>query len=152
MKIKEILDIDIKKSHLKKFGAALVVGVMITGGGLCLAHEYKDEHKHHDCAAYIQSQAAEKNITLIDETKVKNIAAKTIGIDENNIIFHKCNLKNYQGKLSEDFKPVYKVKCFANGIKYELRIDAVSGEIIKDYDKDQFKHREDKQPQSQQNQ
>ena len=150
MKIKEILDIDIKKSHLKKVGAALIAGVMIAGSGLCLAHEYKEQHKHQDCAAYIQSQAAEKNITLIDETKVKTIAAKTIGIDENSLTFHKCSLKNYQGKLSSDFKPVYKVKCFANGVKYELRIDAVSGEIIKDYDKDHFKYREDKLPQEQQ--
>ena len=152
MKIKEILDIDIKKSHLKKVGAALIAGIMLTGGGLCLAHEYKEQHKHHDCAAYIQSQAEEKNITLIDETQIKTIAAKTIGIDENNLTFHKCDLKNYQGKISDEFKPVYKVKCFANGIKYSLKIDAVSGEVLKDYDKDHFKHREDRQPPEQQNQ
>ena len=32
MKIKEILEIDISKSHLKKVGAALVAGIMIAGG------------------------------------------------------------------------------------------------------------------------
>ena len=154
MKIREILDINVTTSHLKKAGATLLAGIIITGGGLCLAHEYKDEHKHQECAAYIQSQAAEKNITLIDEAKAKSVAAQTIGVAEKDITFHKCSLKNYQGKISNDFKPVYKVKCFSNGVKYSLRIDAVTGEVIKDYDKDHFKHGGDKAPQApeQQNQ
>ena len=140
MKIKEILDIDIKKSHLKKIGAALIAGVMIAGGGLCLAHEYNDCYKDQERTAYIQSQASAQGITLIDEAAVKNIVAKTIGVEESNIEFHKIKLKNYQGKYSTEFKPVYKVKCFANGVKYELRIDAVSGEILND--KDHFHHDE----------
>ena len=151
MKIKEILDIDIKKSHLKKIGAALIAGVMITGGGLCFAHEYKDAHKEQEHMAYIQSQAAAQNITLIDEARVKNITAKTISVKEGDIEFYKIHLKNYQGKLSTEFKPVYKVKCFANGVKYSLKIDAVTGEILKDFDKDNFHHRGEK-PQQEQNQ
>ena len=151
MKIKEILDIDIRKSHLKKIGAALIAGVMIAGGGLCLAHEYKDHHKDQECTAYIQNQAAAQGVTLIDEAAVKNITAKTIGVEESNIEFHKIKLKNYQGKYSSEFKPVYKVKCFANGVKYEMRIDAVSGEILRQHDKDHFHHDEGRTPQPPQN-
>lgn len=153
MTIKEILEIDIKKSHLKKIGAALIAGIMITGGGLCLAHEYKDHYKdHHENAAYIQTQAAEKNITLIDEAKVKNITAKAINVKEDDINFYKIHLKNYQGKISNEFKPVYKVKCFANGVKYSLKIDAVSGELLKDFDKEHFHHKENNFKQDQQSQ
>ena len=127
MEIKNIFN----KTNLQKLGAALMAGTVIVGGGLCYAHEHKDDFKHHDCAAYVQEQAAAQNITLIDEDKVKNIAAQAIGIKESNLNFYKIHLKS--NKHSADFKPVYKVECFANGIKYSLRIDAVSGEIIKDY-------------------
>ena len=137
---------NIGKMPFKKFAAGAIAGIMLMGSGFCLANEYKDFHKEHDSAAYIQTQAAEKNIKLIDEDKVKNITAKAIGVKESNIEFHKIHLKNYQGKISTEFKPVYKVKCFANGVKYSLRVDAVSGEVLKDYDKDQFHHRGDRMP------
>ena len=137
---------NISNMPFKKLAAGAIAGVMLMGSGFCLANEYKDFHKDHDGAAYIQTQAAEKNITLIDEDKIKNITAKTIGVKESNIEFHKIHLKNYQGKLSTDFKPVYKVKCFSNGVKYSLRIDAVSGEVLKDYDKEPFHHKGDRMP------
>ena len=143
MTIKEQFTDFINKVQLKKVAAGALIGTMLMGGGFCLAHEYKDFHKDHDNAAYIQTQAAEKNITLIDEAKVKNITSKAISVKESDIDFYKLQLKNYQGKISTEFKPVYKVKCFANGVKYSLKIDAVSGELIKECDNYHFHHRED---------
>lgn len=32
--------------------------------------------------------------------------------------------------VQQDFRPIYKVKCYAGKVEYELRIDAVTGEVL----------------------
>ncbi|MBR1581363.1 MAG: PepSY domain-containing protein [Selenomonadaceae bacterium] len=121
------------KGMLKKLGAAVLVGTMLAGGA-CYAHEQRDHAKAEARAAMIRQQAAEKNVVLIDETRAKSVAAKAIGIDESKLTFHSIKLKcGDKHQPTEDFKPIYKVKCYANGIKYEVKLDAVSGNII-DFD------------------
>ena len=160
MNIKEQFTNLINKVQLKKVAAGAVIGATLMTSGFCLANEYNGFQKCQDNAAYIQTLAAEKNITLIDEAKVKNITAKAISVKESNIEFFNIRLHNYQGKTSTEFKPIYGVACFSNGITYLLRIDAVSGEIIKDkfekFGKDHqdhhFHHRGDRPQQDQQTQ
>ena len=134
------------KEHFKKFAAGAVIGAMLIGGGICLAHGH-DIPKGENCreqyeqyVAKIQSQAAEKNLTLIDESKVKSIAAKAIGINENELNL-RCGLRNFKGKDGNEFKPFYSVHGFKDGIMYALNIDAVSGEVIKDYPREPFHHK-----------
>ena len=92
---------------LKKLGAAMLVGTMLAGGA-CYAHEQRDH--------------------------AKTLAAKAIGIDESKLTFHSIKLKcGDKHQPTEDFKPIYKVKCCANGVKYEVKLDAVSGNLI-DFD------------------
>lgn len=41
--------------------------------------------------------------------------------------------------VQPDFRPVYKVTCYVDGVKYKLRFDAVTGEVLSskvDYDSD----------------
>ena len=153
MTMKEKFTNFINKVQLKKVVAGAVIGTMLMGGGFCLAHGHgpgpKDFHKDH--SAEIQSQAAEKNITLIDEAKAKTIAAKAIGVKENDLTF-RCRLMNFKGKDGTEFKPFYNVHAFGKGIMYSLNIDAVSGKVITDYDKDHFKARSDDKPQNEQEQ
>ena len=129
----------LSKVQLKQFLAGAIVGTMLIGGGLCFAHGHgpgpRDFHKDH--SAEIQSQAAEKNITLIDEAKVKSIASKAIGIKEKDLNL-RCRLMNFKGEDGNEFKPFYNVHCFNEGIMYSLNIDTVSGEVIKDYSKCNF--------------
>ena len=118
------------KKIFKRLGAAVLVGTMLAGGA-CYAHEQRDHAKAEARAAIIRQQAAEKNMVLIDEARVKNLAAKAIGLDESKITFHSIKLKcGDKHDQTADFKPIYKVKCHANGIKYGLRLDAVTGDLI----------------------
>ena len=134
------------KVDLKQVIAGAVAGAMLMGGGLCFAASTQDNQndqlgfgfcRGQDFAAEIQNQAAEKNITLIDEAKVKNITSKAIGVKEKDLNL-RCRLMNFKGEDGTEFKPFYSVHCFNEGIMYSLNIDAVSGEVIKDYSKFHF--------------
>lgn len=145
MKMKKRFTNLINNVQLKKVVAGAVVGAMILGGGLCFANESDNQNDQRsarfcrgkDFTAEIQSQAAEKNITLIDEAKVKSITSKAIGVKEKDLNI-RCRLMNFKGEDGNEFKPFYNVHCFNEGIMYSLNIDAVSGEIIKDYSKFHF--------------
>ena len=135
----------IKNAQLNKVVAGAIVGTMLLGGGLCFANDQDNQNNQRnagfcrgrDFTAEIQSQAAEKNITLIDEAKVKSITSKAIGVKEKDLNL-RCRLMNFKGEDGNEFKPFYSVHCFNDGIMYSLNIDAVSGEIIKDYSKFHF--------------
>ena len=128
------------KSVLKKICAVLIVGAIFTGGGVYYLHDQKVARKIASAQAQnvmIENLAQEKNITLISVDEVKSIVAKNIGVDAEQITFAEIYLKHSHDKgkkhfdeHSENFQPIYKVKCFANNLKYKLYIDAVNGKIL----------------------
>lgn len=125
----------------KKIGLAAVICTALIGGGIVSAHNQNYDHgacrngDHnfaHNSATYIQDTAKEKGITLIDEEKAKSIAIKTVGLKDKDVQFSNIYLLHDKHNASNEFKPFYAVRCFANGIGYNVRIDAVSGEVMKD--------------------
>ena len=121
-----------------------------------LAHEQLLQAR----AAILESQAAQYSIVLLDTDTIRSLAAQTIGIDETAVTFREIALFNGQEKNDKDrkekdrrdrkedkreheqpvtrqtaapapvFQPMYKVACQSGSLKYKLRIDAVSGEIL----------------------
>ena len=143
IEVKESLKKFFTKSVIKKICAVLVVGAIFTGGGVYYLHDQKVARKIASAQAQnimIENLAQEKNITLISVDEVKSIVAKNIGVDAEQITFAEIYLKHSHDKgkkhfdehdeHSENFQPIYKVKCFANNLKYKLYIDAVNGKIL----------------------
>ena len=106
----------------------------------------------------IAAQASQRGMVLLAEAHVRTIAAEAIGQNESDLDFYSVRLdvKDYDddrdGKhpkhehkydnddryamnaqmdtTQQDFRPVYKVKCYAGNVKYKLRIDAVTGAVL----------------------
>ena len=141
-KIKEQVKGVFSPAHLKK-AAALAVLVGVATAGTAYFHYQQAEAqslmKRQARSEMIAAQAAQRNIVLLDEDKVRSIAADSIG--------------NHRGQYAQsapaaaaqdaaapavpadpaaqtDFRPFYKVKCTANNITYKLRIDAVTGALL----------------------
>lgn len=78
------------KSNLKKAGIALAVIVAVSGGLKWYHHQERMEAHHQMIMAQnaiVQQQAAAKNLTLLDESKVKSIAANAVAADESTLSF-----------------------------------------------------------------
>ena len=78
------------KSNLKKAGIALAVIVAVSGGLKWYHHQERMEAHHQMIMAQnaiVQQQAAAKNLTLLDESKVKSIAANAVAADESSLSF-----------------------------------------------------------------
>jgi len=85
--------------------------------------------------AFIAGLAAEQGVELIDEAQVRAITAATIGKDESELSMWEIKLKtrDHDKRYRNDgqtFSPVYKVECHAGTMEYELRIDAVTGDVL----------------------
>ena len=83
----------------------------------------------------VRTQAAEQGVELIDEAQVRAITAATIGKDESELSMWEIKLKtrDHDKRYRNDgqtFSPVYKVECHAGMMEYELRIDAVTGDVL----------------------
>ena len=150
MKLKEKMEKIMSKTVLKKVGATLVIGALIAGAGIWHYHQQKEIQKAKKSEArlaLLQHQAEQQNIAILDAAKIRSITAETIGIDENSITFRKIDLKNVaqkedkennkqQGQLDKNlnveqwFKPIYKVSCVVNDVKYKLKIDAITGKVL----------------------
>ena len=162
-KIKEQVKGVFSPAHLKK-AAALAVLVGVATAGTAYFHYQQAEAqslmKRQARSEMIAAQAAQRNIVLLDEDKVRSIAAESIGKSEAELTFRPLELKmrdhdddrdynrkgHKKGKHGDreqreqqaqpapaaqaDFRPFYKVKCTANNITYKLRIDAVTGALL----------------------
>ena len=133
-------------SFFKKTAAVFVIGAFCAGGSAWYLHEQKAAKKILVAQArtsIIETQAEEKNITLIGTEAVRALTAKVIGVEESALAYKEISLKEYYKKdkhkkkipaedidSDENFRPVYKVSCAANNVKYKLHIDAISGNVI----------------------
>ena len=184
-------------ARLKKAAAlAVLVGIVSAGGayyhhGQAEARSVAEKQAHSEMVA---AQAEQRGIVLLDEAKVRSIAAEAIGKSESELDFRSVYLtakdhdrdgkhdkkhrdgkhdawhdgahdgKHYDGEHRDGrymhdrdehpgmmpqaapaqaidaangqpapqpmFHPVYKVKCYAENVKYKLRIDAVTGTVL----------------------
>ena len=176
-------------ARLKKAAAlALLVGI-ISAGGAYYHHDQAEARSVAEKQArseMIAVQAEQRGIVLLDEAKVRSIAAEAIGKSESELDFRSVYLtakdhdrdgkhhkkhrddrcsgryddwEHRDGRYMHDrdehpgmmpqaapaqaidaangqpapqpmFHPVYKVKCYAENVKYKLRIDAVTGTVL----------------------
>lgn len=167
------------KARLKKAAACLIIAGIAAGGWTYYHHQ--QEIARHEAIMQaktnlIASEASQKNMTLLDETAIRSIAAEAIGTDETSISWRNVALTNLaEEKMTEhkdknekkekkehaqkekaapdymaltapkdaadasagtagseapSFLPVYNVSCSVNQVKYNLRIDAVTGNVL----------------------
>ena len=78
----------------------------------------------------LRKEATRRNVRIIPIAQAQSIALKYVG--SNNAFFENIQLYNeVSGKVkSFDFRPVFKMECYANGRSYEVLIDASTGAII----------------------
>ena len=67
-------------------------------------------------------RGARKDVGGEDKLETRTLKSDNLGS-----IKLKCGDKHFE---TSEFKPIYKVKCYADGIKYGLRLDAVTGDLI----------------------
>lgn len=80
---------------------------------------------------YVRDEAARRNLNLITIEQAKEIAAKQI--NSGNVRFKEIELEDehedyYNGS---NFRPVYDIECVSGFTEYDMKIDAVTGEILK---------------------
>ena len=125
-------------AHLKKIAAAAVLCATVTAGSAYMHMQQAEAHnaaKAQTRAEMVRTQAAEQGIELIDEAQVRAITAAAIGKDESELSMWEIKLKtrDHDKRYRNDgqtFSPVYKVECHAGTMEYELRIDAVTGDVL----------------------
>lgn len=188
-------------ARLKKAATLAVLVGIVSAGGAYYHHgqaEARSAAEKQARAEMIAAQAQQRGIVLLDEAKVRSIAAEAIGKSESELDFRSVYLtakdhdrdgkhdkkhrdgkhdawhdgahdgahdgKHYDGEHRDGrymhdrdehpfmmpqaapaqaidaangqpapqpmFHPVYKVKCYAENVKYKLRIDAVTGTVL----------------------
>ena len=176
-------------ARLKKAVAFAVLVGVVTAGGAYYHHgqaEARSVAEKQARAEMIAAQAQQRGVVLLDEAKVRSIAAEAIGKSESELDFRSVYLtakdhdrdgkhgkkhrddrhdgrhddrEHRDGRDTHDrdehpgmmpqaapaqatdaangqpapqpmFHPVYKVKCYAENVKYKLRIDAVTGTVL----------------------
>ena len=184
-------------ARLKKAATLAVLVGIVSAGGAYYHHgqaEARSAAEKQARAEMIAAQAQQRGVVLLDEAKVRSIAAEAIGKSESELDFRSVYLtakdhdrdgkhgkkhrdgkhdawhdgahdgKHYDrehrdGRDTHDrdehpgmmpqaapaqaidaangqpapqpmFHPVYKVKCYAENVKYKLRIDAVTGTVL----------------------
>lgn len=106
---------------IKKIFMAMLV-VMLVGLSSQLMAGYLEER-------YIREEASRRNMKLLTYSEAQEIAEKQIG---RSVRLKDIDLENKASKHSgNDFRPVYELECIAGGQEYEIRLDAVTGEILK---------------------
>ena len=184
-------------ARLKKAATLAVLVGIVSAGGAYYHHsqaEARSVAERQARAEMIAAQAEQRGVVLLDEAKVRSIAAEAIGKSESELDFRSVYLtakdhdregkhgkkhrdgkhdawhdgahdgKHYDGEHRDGrdthdrdehpgmmpqaapaqatdaangqpapqpmFHPVYKVKCYAENVKYKLRIDAVTGTVL----------------------
>ena len=176
-------------ARLKKAAALAVLVGIVSAGGAYYHHgqaEARSVAEKQARAEMIAAQAQQRGVVLLDEAKVRSIAAEAIGKSESELDFRSVYLtakdhdrdgkhgkkhrddrhdgrhdhrEHRDGRDTHDrdehpsmmpqaapaqatdaasgqpapqpmFHPVYKVKCYAENVKYKLRIDAVTGTVL----------------------
>lgn len=127
-------------AHLKKMAAVAALCASVTAGGAYMYGQQAEAHnaaKAQARAEMVRSEAAQRGVVLIDEARVRAIAAETVGKAESELGMWEIKLKarghdkRHRARAQDaDFSPVYKVECHAGNMEYELRIDAVTGDVL----------------------
>ena len=176
-------------ARLKKAVAFAVLVGIVTAGGAYYHHgqaEARSVAEKQARSEMVAAQAEQRGVVLLDEAKVRSIAAEAIGKSESELDFRAVYLtakdhdrdgkhgkkhrddrhdgrhddrEHRDGRYMHDrdehpgmmpqaapaqatdaangqpapqpmFHPVYKVKCYAENVKYKLRIDAVTGTVL----------------------
>lgn len=127
-------------AHLKKMAAVAALCATVTAGGAYMYGQQAEAHnaaKAQARAEMVRSEAAQRGVVLIDEARVRAIAAQTIGKAESELSYWEIELKvkrygKHRASSTQDasFNPIYKVECNAGNMEYKLRIDAVTGEVL----------------------
>ena len=125
-------------AHMRKMAAAAVLCATVTAGGAYMHMQQAEAHnaaKAQARAEMVRAQAAEQGVELIDEAQVRAITAATVGKEESELSMWEIKLKtrDHDKRYRNDgqtFSPVYKVECHAGTMEYELRIDAVTGDVL----------------------
>lgn len=176
-------------ARLKKAAALAVLIGIVSAGGAYYHHgqaEARSVAEKQARSEMVAAQAQQRGIVLLDEAKVRSIAAEAIGKSESELDFRSVYLtakdhdrdgkhgkkhrddrhdgrhddrEHRDGRDTHDrdehpgmmpqaapaqatdaangqpapqpmFHPVYKVKCYAENVKYKLRIDAVTGTVL----------------------
>lgn len=102
-KIKEQVKGAFSPAHLKKAAALAVLVGVATAGTAYFHYQQVEAHslmKRQARSEMIAAQAAQRNIVLLDEDKVRSIAADSIGKSEAELTFHPLELKlnDHNGK------------------------------------------------------
>jgi len=95
-KIKEQVKGVFSPAHLKKAAALAVLVGVATAGTAYFHYQQVEAHslmKRQARSEMIAAQAAQRNIVLLDEDKVRSIAADSIGKSEAELIFRPLELK-----------------------------------------------------------
>ena len=81
-----------------KIGVALIIiCAIVAGGGSWYYHQQKEAKRAQLAQAQtrmVQYQANQNNMQLLDETKVRALAAQAIGLDESQLTFKQIQLEN----------------------------------------------------------
>ena len=176
-------------ARLKKAATLAVLVGIVSAGGAYYHHSQAEARSVAEKQArseMVAAQAEQRGVVLLDEAKVRSIAAEAIGKSESELDFRSVYLtakdhdrdgkhgkkhrddrhdgrhddrEHRDGRDTHDrdehpgmmpqtapaqatdaangqpapqpmFHPVYKVKCYAENVKYKLRIDAVTGTVL----------------------
>ncbi|MBQ7733499.1 MAG: PepSY domain-containing protein [Synergistaceae bacterium] len=84
-------------------------------------------YARHD-EQYVIEEASRRGIKLISQQEVMDIAIKSFKPDE--VFIRDFDLDDHY-KDSAEFRPIYELECVSRGRKYDMDIDAVTGEVLK---------------------
>lgn len=84
-------------------------------------------YARHD-EQYIIEEASRRGMTLISQQQALEIAIKSFKTDE--VFIRDFDLDDLY-RNSDKFRPIYELECVSKGRKYEMDIDAVTGEVLK---------------------
>ena len=80
---------------------------------------------------HVRDESAKRGIKLLSVAEAKAIAAKRLG--SKNISYKEVELEEESGDYpnAENFRPVYKIECYAGRDEYDIVVDAVTGQVLK---------------------
>ena len=85
----------------------------------------------HDDSQYVLEEAARRDMKIISYDQAKEIALKRVGKENTRV--KEIDLDNEENDYPDgtNFRPVYQVECISGYDKFEVDIDAVTGEVLK---------------------
>ena len=85
----------------------------------------------HDDSQYVLEEAARRDMKIISYDQAKDIALKRVGKENTRV--KEIDLDNEADDYPDgtNFRPVYQVECISGYDKFEVDIDAVTGEVLK---------------------